>query len=191
VRRVIASEFVSLDGVMEDPSWTFQFSSEEQERFKFDELAASDALLLGRVTYKGFAAAWPNMMEQYRGPRRAELGEYADMMNGYPKFVVSTTLEEPLEWNNSSLTKENVAEEVSRLKQQPGKDVLIFGSGDLVNTLMQHDLIDEYRLMVFPVVVGSGKRLFRDGSDTKALRLVETKTFSSGVVVLSYQPAGN
>jgi dihydrofolate reductase len=131
------------------------------------------------------------MMEQYRGPRRAELGEYADMMNGYPKFVVSTTLEEPLEWNNSSLTKENVAEEVSRLKQQPGKDVLIFGSGDLVNTLMQHDLIDEYRLMVFPVVVGSGKRLFRDGSDTKALRLVETKTFSSGVVVLSYQPAGN
>ncbi|MCA1707143.1 MAG: dihydrofolate reductase family protein, partial [Actinobacteria bacterium] len=104
MRKVIASEFVSLDGVMEDPSWTFQFSSEEQERFKFDELAASDALLLGRVTYEGFAAAWPNMMEQYRGPRRAELGEYADMMNGYPKFVVSTTLEEPLEWNNSSLT---------------------------------------------------------------------------------------
>jgi len=112
-------------------------------------------------------------------------------MNGYPKFVVSTTLEEPLEWNNSNLTKENVAEEVSRLKQQPGKDILIFGSGDLVNTLMQHDLIDEYRLMVFPVVVGSGKRLFGDGIDTKVLRLVETKTFSSGVVVLSYQPAGN
>ena len=191
MRKVIASEFVSLDGVMEDPSWTFQFSSEEQERFKFDELAASDTLLLGRVTYEGFAAAWPNMMEQYRGPRRAELGEYADMMNGYPKFVVSTTLEEPLEWNNSNLTKENVAEEVSRLKQQPGKDILIFGSGDLVNTLMQHDLIDEYRLMVFPVVVGSGKRLFGDGIDTKVLRLVETKTFSSGVVVLSYQPAGN
>src|SRR5215210_360990 len=191
VRKVIVSEFVSLDGVMEDPSWTFQFSSEEQERFKFDELAASDTLLLGRVTYEGFAAAWPNMMEQYRGPRRAELGEYADMMNGYPKFVVSTTLEEPLEWNNSNLTKENVAEEVSRLKQQPGKDILIFGSGDLVNTLMQHDLIDEYRLMVFPVVVGSGKRLFGDGIDTKVLRLVETKTFSSGVVVLSYQPAGN
>ena len=191
MRRVIASEFVSLDGVIEDPSWTFQFSSEEQERFKFDELAASEALLLGRVTYEGFAAAWPNMMEQYRGPRRAELGEYADMMNGYPKFVVSTTLEEPLEWNNSSLIKDNVAEEVSRLKQQPDKDILIFGSGDLVNTLMQHDLIDEYRLMVFPVVVGSGKRLFRDGSDTKALRLVETKSFSSGVVVLSYQPAGD
>jgi len=191
MRRVITSEFVSLDGVMEDPSWTFQFSSEEQEKFKFDELAASDALLLGRVTYEGFAAAWPNMMEQYRGPRRAALGEYADMMNGYPKYVVSTTLEEPLEWNNSTLIKGNVAEEVSRLKRQPGKDILIFGSSDLVNTLMRHDLIDEYRLMVFPVVVGSGKRLFRDGSDTKVLRLIETKTFGSDVVVLSYQPAGS
>jgi dihydrofolate reductase len=190
VRKVIASEFVSLDGVMEDPSWTFQFSSEEQAKFKFDELAASDARLLGRLTYEGFAAAWPNMMEQYTGPRRAELGKYADMMNGYPKYVVSTTLE-VAEWNNSTLIKENVAEEVSRLKQQLGKDVLIFGSGDLVNTLMQHDLIDEYRLMVFPVVVGSGKRLFGDGSDTKTLKLVDTKTFGSGVVVLSYQPAAN
>lgn len=129
------------------------------------------------------------MMEQYRGPRRAELVEYADMMNGYPKYVVSETMEEPLEWNNSALIEENVAEEVFRLKQQPGKDILIFGSGKLVSTLMQHDLIDEYRLMLFPVVVGSGKRLFRDGSDTKALRLVETKTFGSGVVVLSYRPA--
>jgi dihydrofolate reductase len=182
MRKVIASEFVSLDGVMEDPSWTFQFPSEEQPKFKFDELSTSDALLLGRVTYEGFAAAWPHMTEQ--------AGEYADMMNGYPKFVVSTTLEEPLEWNNSTLIKGNVAEEVSRLKQQLGKDILIFGSGDLVNTLMRHDLIDEYRLMLFPVVVGSGKRLFRNGCDTKALRLVETKTFGSGVV-LSYQPAGS
>jgi dihydrofolate reductase len=189
VRKVIASEFVSLDGVMEDPGWTFQFTSEEQQRFKFDELAESDALLLGRVTYEGFAAAWPNMMEQYEGPRRAELEEYADMMNGYPKYVVSTTLEEPLEWNNSTLIKGNVAEAVSNLKQQPGKDLLIFGSGDLLNALMQHDLIDEYRLMIFPVVVGSGKRLFRDGSDTTVLRLVDTKTFGSGVVVLTYEPA--
>jgi dihydrofolate reductase len=187
VRRVIVSEFVSLDGVIEDPRWTFRFMSEERERFKFDELAASDALLLGRVTYEGFAAAWPNMMEQYEGPRRAELQEYTDMMNGYPKYVVSTTLEEPLEWSNSTLIKGNVAEEVSRLKQQPGKDILVFGSGDLVNTLMQHGLIDEYRLMVFPVVVGSGKRLF-DNIETTVLRLVETKTFGSGVVVLSYRP---
>ena len=190
MRKVIASEFMTLDGVMEDPSWTFQFSSEEQEKFKFDELAASDALLLGRVTYEGFAAAWPGMMEQYEGPRRAELQEYADMMNGYPKFVVSTTLKEPLEWNNSTLITENVAEEVLRLKRHPGRDILIFGSGDLVNTLMQHDLIDEYRIMVFPVVARSGKRLFRDGSYTTVLRLVETKTFGSGSVVLSYQPAG-
>jgi dihydrofolate reductase len=128
-------------------------------------------------------------MEQYRGPRRAALGEYADMMNGYPKFVVSTTLEEA-EWNNSTLIKENLVEEVSRLKRQPGKDVLIFGSGDLVNTLMQHDLIDEYRLMIFPVIVGSGKRLFEDGGDQKVLRLVDYKTFGSGVIVLSYRPAG-
>ncbi len=180
MRRVVVSEFVSLDGVMEDPSWTFQFSSEEQPKFKFDELSASDALLLGRVTYEGFAAAWPSMTDEEG---------YADMMNGYPKLVVSTTLEEPLEWNSSTLIKENVAEEVSRLKQQPGKDILIFGSADLVNTLMRHDLIDEYRLMVFPVVVGSGKRLFKEAIDTKVLDLVETKKFGSGVVVLTYRPA--
>jgi dihydrofolate reductase len=181
MRKVVVSEFVTLDGVIEDPSWTFQFSSAEQERFKFDELAAGDALLLGRVTYEGFAAAWPHMTE--------EAGEFADMMNGYPKYVVSTTLEEPLEWNNSTLIKGNVAEEISSLKQEPGKEILVFGSGDLVSTLMRHDLVDEYRLMVFPVVVGSGKRLFEDGSNTKVLRLVGTETFGSGVVVLSYQPA--
>jgi dihydrofolate reductase len=109
------------------------------------------------------------------------------MMNGYPKFVVSTTLEEPLEWNNSTLIKGNVAEEVSRLKQQPGSGILVFGSGDLVNTLMHHDLIDEYRLMVFPVV-GSGKRLFGETIEKRILRLVETKTFGSGVVILAYHP---
>ena len=186
MRKVVVSEFVSLDGVIEDPRWTFRFMSEERENFKFNELSASGALLLGRVTYEGFAAAWPSMMEQYEGPRRAELQEYTDMMNGYPKYVVSSTLEEPLAWNNSTLIKGNVAEEVLRLKQQPGKDILIFGSGDLANTLMQYDLIDEYRLMVFPILVGSGKRLFGDANDTKVLRLAETKTLGSGVVVLSY-----
>jgi len=191
MRRVVASEFVSLDGVMEDPSWTFQFGSEEQEEFKFDELFAADALLLGRVTYEGFAAAWPNMMEQYEGPRRGALGEFTDRMNNLPKYVVSTTLEDPLEWNNSTVIKGDVAEEIATLKQQPGQDILIGGSGDLVNTLMGHDLIDEYRLMVSPVVVGSGKRLFGEGSATKTLKLMETKTFGSGVVVLSYEPAGD
>jgi dihydrofolate reductase len=181
MRRVVVSEFVSLDGVMEAPDkWHLQFWHEEMGKYKDDELFASDALLLGRITYEGFADAWPSRAGD----------DFADRMNGLPKYVVSTTLEEPLEWNNSTLIKGNVAEEVSKLKQQPGQDILIAGSADLVHTLMQHDLIDEYRIMVHPVVVGSGKRLFRDGSDTKVLRLVETKTFGSGVVVLTYQPAG-
>ncbi len=182
MRKIVVSEFVSLDGIMEDPRWTFQFPSEDRDKFKFDELAASDALLLGRVTYEGFAAAWPRMEEQ--------TGEYGAWMNGYLKYVVSTTLEEA-GWNNSTIINENVVEEVSNLKQQPGKDILVFGSGQLVNTLMEHDLVDEYRLMVFPVVVGGGKRLFEGASDEKALKLVETKTFASGAVVLSYGPAGN
>lgn len=183
MREIIVSEFLSLDGVMEDPRWTFQFGSREQEQFKFDELAAADALLLGRVTYEGFAAAWPQMEEQ--------TGEYGAWMNGYPKHVVSTTLQEPLEWNNSTLVEGEIAEEVSRLKRQPGKGILVFGSATLVNTLMDHDLVDEYRLMIFPVVVGNGKRLFGEDRDTKALRLVDTKAFGSGVLVLSYQPARN
>ena len=111
------------------------------------------------------------------------------MMNGYPKHVASRTLQEPLEWNNSTLIERNVAEEVSRIKRQPGKDILVFGSGYLVNTLMKHGLIDEYRLMVFPVIVGSGKHLFGDGLDTTVLELVDTKAFDSGVVVLTYRPA--
>jgi dihydrofolate reductase len=110
-------------------------------------------------------------------------------MNGYPKYVVSTTLQEPLDWNNSTLIKGDVAEEVSMLKEQPGKDILVFGSADLVNALMEHDLIDEFRLMIFPVVVGSGKRLFGDGTGTTDLELVDTKTFGAGVVVLTYRPA--
>ena len=182
MRRVIVSEFVSLDGVIEDPSWTFQFTDEARDRFKFDELAAADALLLGRVTYEGFAAAWPGMEE--------ETGEYGAWMNGYPKHVASTTLEEPLEWNNSTLIKGDVPEGVAALKQQTGKDILVFGSADLVNTLTQHDLVDEYLLMVFPVIVGKGKRLFEEGLDTKAMRLVGTTIFDSGTIVLTYGPAG-
>ncbi len=187
MRKVIVSEFVSLDGVMEDPGgaekfnhggWTMPYGNQEIGKFKFDELFASGALLLGRVTYQGFAAAWPSMKDE---------AGFADRMNSLPKYVVSTTLKK-VEWNNSWLIKENVAEKVSKLKQQPGQDILIAGSGELVHTLMQHDLIDEYRLLVYPVVLGSGKRLFKDGSNA-TLKLVETKTFSSGVVALSYQPA--
>jgi len=189
MRKVIVSEYVTLDGVFEDPGggegtthggWSFQFWSEEAAKYKFDELFASDALLLGRVTYEGFAKAWPTMKDA---------GEFAERMNSIPKYVVSTTLKE-LEWNNSHLLKGNIAEEVARLKQQEGQDILVAGSGELVRTLMQHALIDEYRLMVHPVVLGGGKRLFSDGSGKTVLKLVDTQSFSSGIVVLSYQPAG-
>ncbi len=179
MRRVIASMYLTLDGVMESPDkWSFQFWSEESAKFKLDELFSSDALLLGRVTYQGFAAAWPSMTDE---------AGFANRMNSLPKYVVSTTLEEPLEWNNSRLIRENILEEVQKLKQQPGQDVLIYGSGELVRTLMQHDLIDEYRLMVFPIVIGSGEQLFQGGSGTKTLKLKDVKSFSSGVVVLTYQ----
>ena len=179
MRKVVVSEFVSLDGVFEDPSWTFPFRGEEQEAFKLAELRAADALLLGRVTYLGFAAAWPRMAEQ--------TGDYGAMMNGYPKYVVSTTLEKA-EWNNSSVVGGDVAEAVAGLKARPGRDILVFGSGQLVETLMGHGLVDEYRLLVFPVVLGKGRRLFPDGREA-TLQLVAAKPFRSGVVALTYQPA--
>jgi dihydrofolate reductase len=188
MRKVVVSEYVTLDGVMSDPGggdktkhggWSFQFWSDEAAKFKFDELFASDALLLGRVTYEGFAKAWPTMKDD---------GGFADRMNNMPKYVVSRTLEK-LSWNNSRLINGDVADEVSTLKQQPGRDILIAGSADLVNLLMRYDLIDEYRLMVHPVILGSGKRLFNSETDMKVLRLVDTKRFSSGILVLTYQPA--
>ncbi len=188
MRKIVVSEYLTLDGVMEDPGggdksayggWSFTFWNEEAAKFKFDELFASDTLLLGRVTYQGFAAAWPSMTDE---------GGFSDRMNSLPKFVVSTTLEET-KWNNSRLIKENVAEEIARLKQEPGRDILVSGSGELVQTLMQHNLVDEYQLMVHPVVLGGGKRLFRDGTNKQTLKLINTRSFSSGIVVLSYQPA--
>ena len=180
MRKVVVSEFVALDGVMENPGWTFGFESDDRNQYKFEELRAADALLLGRVTYEGFAAAWPSML--------GETGEYGEWMNGYPKYVVSETLQGPLEWQNSVLLKGDLAKAVMRLKAQEGKDILVFGSAQLVNTLHEHGLVDEYRLMLFPVTVGGGKRLFEEG-EQKNLKLVDTKTFSSGVVVLTYHPA--
>ena len=196
MRRIIVSEFVTLDGVMEAPEkWTFSFWNEEIGKFKSDELFASDALLLGRITYRIFADAWPSLTDEEDWKRVKEAGgeagakpkgnPFADRMNSIRKYVVSTTLEKA-EWNNSRLIKENVVEEVSKLKKQPGRDILIAGSGSLVRTLMQNDLVDEYRLLVYPVVLGSGKRLFEEG-DSANLELVEAKTFSSGVVLLRYQ----
>jgi len=177
MRKVVVAEFLSLDGVMDEPAWTVPYWNDEIAKFKYDELFASDAHLLGRVTYQGFAAAWPS--------RTDEQG-FADRMNSLPKYVVSTTLEK-VEWNNSHLIKKNVVEEISRLKQQPGQDILVAGSATLVNTLVEHDLVDEYHLLIYPVVLGQGKRLFKDGSKA-TLKLVETKSFSSGVVAHIYQP---
>jgi len=194
MRKVIVSEFVTLDGIMEDPGgaegykhggWSLQFFNEEYAKYKYDELFASGALLLGRKTYEGFAKAWPSRSdkdfpETFKG--------FADRMNSLPKYVVSRTLEKA-EWNNSTLIRGNVAEDVSKLKQQPGQDILVAGSGELVRTLMQHDLVDEYRLMVHPVVLGSGKHLFQYGMEKKALKLIDTRAFATGVVVIAYQPA--
>ncbi len=186
MRRIVVTEFVTLDGVMEDPGgaeksrhggWAFQFErGPEGDKFKYDELMASDALLLGRVTYEGFAAAWPSMK-----------GEFADKMNGMRKYVVSTTLERA-DWNNSHIIRGNIAAELSKLKAWEGGDLLVAGSGQLVQALMQHDLVDEYRLMVYPVVLGEGKRLFRGEGERRALRLVEARPVGpAGVVTLVYR----
>jgi dihydrofolate reductase len=184
MRKVIVAEFLSLDGVMGAPDeWHFPYWSDEMGDAIGTQFFASDALLLGRVTYQGFAAAWPS--------RTTDDDEFADRINSMPKFVVSTTLETPLEWNNSRLIKGNVAKEITKLKQQPGADILINGSATLVQSLLQDDLLDEIRLLVHPVVVGSGKCLFEDGGDLKALRLVDSKTFSTDVVSLTYQPDRN
>ncbi len=169
--------YVTLDGVMEEPAWTAPYWNEEAAKYALDQLSAADALLLGRKTYQGFSAAWPSMTDDEG---------FANRMNSLPKFVVSTTLEEA-EWN-ASLIKANVAEEVSKLKRQSGQDILIYGSSDLAHTLRQEGLIDEYRLWVHPVVLGGGRRLFQDRGAATPMRLVEAKTFRSGVVVLVYQP---
>jgi dihydrofolate reductase len=191
LRRVVVTEFVSLDGVMEDPGgaegfeqggWALKFErGNEGDKFKLDEVLESDALLLGRVTYQGFAEAWPS--------RTDDVG-FADKMNSMPKFVVSTTLGEA-PWNNSMVIKGNIVEEISKLKREPGGDILVAGSRTLVQTLTEHRLVDEYRLMVFPIVLGKGKRLFDGTSTAIALKLVDSKTVGAGVLILIYEPAGN
>jgi dihydrofolate reductase len=177
MRKVIVTQFVSLDGVLEAPEkWSFPFWNDAISEFKHKELFNVDALLLGRVTYEGFAVAWPG--------RTDETG-YADRINSLPKYVVSTTLTKA-EWKNSKIIKANIAQEISELKKQEGKDILIFGSPKLVQSLIQHNLVDEYQLLVYPLVLGSGKRLFGEINNTK-LKLVGTKTYDSGVVLLIYQ----
>jgi len=165
MRRVCAWELVSLDGVMESPEeWAFAYSNDEVGEARASGMARSDALLLGRVTYKHLAAYWPDQ------PGGTPM---VDFLNGVPKYVVSGTLEEPLGWNNSVLIKEGVAEEIAKLKGQQGKDITVLGSGELVRSLLEDGLLDELRLMVHPVVLGGGKRLFEEGRDQEALELVD------------------
>jgi dihydrofolate reductase len=185
--RIVVTEFVSLDGVMEAPGggedfehqgWTFEVSrGEEGDRFKLEEALNAEALLLGRRTYEGFAAAWPSMQ-----------GEFADKFNAMPKYVVSSTLKDPT-WNNSSVLDGDAVEQVTALREKPGGDIVVNGSARLVQTLVEKDLVDELRLMVFPVLLGSGKRLFGETTDKKRLRLTDSKIVGDGVAILIYQPA--
>lgn len=187
--RIIVSEFVTVDGVMEDPGgaegfarggWAFQFNrGPAGDKFKLDEVMEADSLLLGRVTYEGFAEAWPS-----------RTGEFADKMNDMPKAVVSTTLTRPA-WKNTRVIKVDPVEELSRLHTDSRGNILVAGSATLVHTLMEHDLVDEYRLMVFPVVLGEGKRLFKQGIPKSALQLVDSQPVGSGVLILIYHPAAH
>src|SRR5262245_64409667 len=184
--KIVVTEFVSLDGVMEDPGgsedfehggWSFEFSrGDEGDQFKLDETLETEALLLGRITYQGFADAWPSRE-----------GEFADKFNNMPKYVVSTTLEDP-EWTNTTVLRGDVVDEVSKVKGEVEGDIVVHGSRQLAQTLLENDLVDELRLMVYPMVLGSGKRLFGE-SGKKPLRLAESKVVGDGVAILVYARA--
>jgi dihydrofolate reductase len=186
--RIVVTEFISLDGVIEAPGggedykyggWTFEIDrGDEGNQFKLDETMSSAALLLGRRTYEGFAAAWPERD-----------GEFADKFNTMPKYVVSSTLRDP-EWTNSTVLSGDVVDVITKLKKEQDGDIVVHGSAQLVQSLIENDLVDELRLMVFPVVLGGGKRLFEDGVDRKDLELVGSKAFATGVLYLTYRPAG-
>jgi len=187
--KLVVTEFISLDGIIEDPGgsegsehggWSFRHPAPDGEQFKGDELRDSDVQLLGRVTYEGFAAAWPAMEEA--------TGDYGKKMNAMPKVVVSTTLTEPT-WNNTTIISGNVADEVARLKAQYDGDILVQGSATLAQTLAEHGLVDEYRLMVHPVVLGTGKRLFSGSAAGTDLQLVDSRKVGPDVLLLIYRPA--
>lgn len=185
MKKIIVSEFVTLDGVMEAPGgeashphsgWVFSFMSTEQLQYKLDEVLEAESLLIGRVTYESFANAWPKRS-----------GDFADKMNTMPKYVVSSTLQDP-EWSNSKVLRGDFVKEIRQLKAQDGGPILVAGSRTLVHTLMEHDLVDEYRLMIFPVLLGSGRRLFPESQNKTLLRLLDVQTFGSGVLVSTYAP---
>lgn len=178
--RVAVTEYVTIDGVMQDPGeWHFPYWSDEMGQYKLDEVMTTDALLLGRITYEGFAAAWPTMTDEQG---------FADRFNSIPKYVASTTLSNP-EWNNSHVLGADLAAEVTRLKEQPGQDIVVHGSADLTKSLMELNLVDEVRLMVHPIVLGTGKRLFDERNFMSYLTLTKTEPLPNGVVVLTYAPA--
>jgi dihydrofolate reductase len=194
MRRLFVSEFLTLDGVMQAPGdanedrnggfdqggWQLAYFDEIFGSTIMEGLAATGGLLLGRRTYEIFAAHWPNQ------PAEDPL---AGTFNELPKYVVSTTMSEPLAWQNSTLIQGDAATEIAKLKDQSGKDIQVIGSGELVQTLIRHDLVDEYRLMIHPILLGSGKRLFREGSSPTRLRLVDSKASSTGVLILTYARA--
>jgi dihydrofolate reductase len=184
--KLVVTEFVSIDGVFEDPGgsenfehggWSFDYDrGEDGDRFKLDELMEADVQLLGRKTYEGFAEAWPSRE-----------GEFADIFNSMPKYVVSSTLTDP-DWTNSTVLDGDLVQEVSKLRDGPDGDIVVHGSAQLAQALIEHDLVDELRLMVFPVVLGTGKRLFGDPGEKKTLELVDSKVVGDGVVILTYRP---
>lgn len=186
--KIVVTEFVSIDGVMEDPGgaevyrhggWVFEFDrGEEGNQFKLDELFEAEAQLLGRTTYEGFAAAWPE---------REDPGGFAERMNSMPKYVVSSTLQEA-SWNNTTILSGELPDEIARLHREVDGTILVAGSAQLVQGLLEHDLIDELRLMVFPVVLGDGKRLFGEVSAKKPLRLTDSKVVGDGVAILTFEP---
>jgi len=195
MRKLIVSEFLTLDGVMQGPGspdedreggfehggWQMPYANfdEDQMRIIGEAIAATDAYLFGRKTYEIMAAHWPN---------QPDTDVFAATLNGRPKYVVSRTLSEPLGWRNSTLIKSDVAQTIRRLKEQPGRNISVLGSGELVQTLIRHDLVDEFSLMVNPLVLGNGKRLFREGLSPKVMRLADSKTSRNGVLMLTYQP---
>ena len=185
--RIVVTEFISVDGVVEDPGgsedfkyggWAFEFKrGDEGDQFKLDETRNSAAMLLGRTTYEGFAEAWPSRE-----------GEFADIFNNMPKYVVSSTLKDP-DWTNTTVLDGDMADQVSKLRGEQDGDIVVHGSAQLVQELLERDLVDELRLMVFPVALGSGKRLFGETTDKKPLRLTESKTVGDGVSILVFQKA--
>jgi dihydrofolate reductase len=193
MRKVIVSEFLTLDGVMQAPGlpdedrsggfehggWQLSLMDEEAGAVVTEGLSSTGGLLLGRVTYDIFAGYWPT------APQDEPL---AGTINRLPKYVVSTTLKEPLEWNNSHLIKGDVANEIARLKQESGDDIRVIGSGKLAQTLMEHDLVDQYDLLIYPIVLGTGKRLFREGSPKIPLRLIDSQTSKTGVLMVRFEP---